>query len=58
MLSYILSGVLSFAVGIMLVWNLWSIAWGETSVEGQDHDQYRKMAKERGEHFVNSYDLG
>lgn len=33
----------------MLAYHLWGIAHGETSVEGQDHDIYRKVAKERGE---------
>jgi len=47
-----------FAVGVMLAYHLYGIAWGETSVEGQDHEEYRRKAKERNEHFVNSYDLG
>ncbi|KAH7884266.1 DHHC palmitoyltransferase-domain-containing protein [Phlebopus sp. FC_14] len=55
---YMLSVVVCFAVTIMLLWHLWGVARGETSVEMQDHDVYRKMAKERGETFVNSYDLG
>lgn len=33
----------------MLMYHLWTIAAGETSVEGQDHDVYRKVAKSRGE---------
>ncbi|KAF9457954.1 DHHC palmitoyltransferase-domain-containing protein [Collybia nuda] len=55
---YILSGVLCLAVGIMLAYHLYGIGNGETSVEGQDHEVYRKRAKARGEEFVNSYDLG
>ncbi|THU93166.1 hypothetical protein K435DRAFT_594492, partial [Dendrothele bispora CBS 962.96] len=31
---------------------------GETSVEAQDHEIYRKVALSRGEVFINSYDLG
>ncbi|KII85268.1 hypothetical protein PLICRDRAFT_45462 [Plicaturopsis crispa FD-325 SS-3] len=58
LMEYILSVVLCLAVGIMLLWHLWSIALGETSVEAQDHDVYRRVAKERGDEFVNSYDLG
>lgn len=46
---YILSVVLCLAVGIMGGYHLWSIAQGETSVEAQDHEVYRKKAKERGE---------
>ncbi|KAL5526287.1 hypothetical protein ACEPAF_8010 [Sanghuangporus sanghuang] len=57
-LIYILSVVLCFAVGVMLTWHLWGIAKGETSVESHDYDVYRKTAKERGQTFENSYDLG
>ncbi|KAF8972266.1 DHHC palmitoyltransferase-domain-containing protein [Flammula alnicola] len=55
---YILSMVLCFAVGVMLSYHLYGISWAETSVEGQDHEEYRKKAKQRNEDFVNSYDLG
>lgn len=58
LMSYMLSIVLCLAVFIMLLWHIWSISKGETSVEAQDHEIYRKIAKERGEAFVNSYDLG
>ncbi|TFK49789.1 zf-DHHC-domain-containing protein [Heliocybe sulcata] len=57
-LTYILAGVLSLAVAVMCSWHVWSIVKGETSVEAQDHEHYRKVAEERGETFVNSYDLG
>ncbi|KAL4064210.1 DHHC palmitoyltransferase-domain-containing protein [Scleroderma yunnanense] len=49
LMSYMLSIVLCLAVFIMLVWHIWGIAKGETSVEAQDHEIYRKVAKERGE---------
>ncbi|KAG6917728.1 hypothetical protein DXG01_001379 [Tephrocybe rancida] len=55
---YLVSAVLCLAVGIMLSYHVWSISWGETTVEGQDHEVYTKKAKSRGETFVNSYDLG
>ncbi|TCD60661.1 hypothetical protein EIP91_009721 [Steccherinum ochraceum] len=42
----------------MAAWHVWGVASGETSVEAQDHEHYRKIAKRRGEDFVNSYDLG
>lgn len=58
LMSYMLSIVLCLAVFIMLLWHIWGIAKGETSVEAQDHEIYRKIAKDRGEAFVNSYDLG
>lgn len=33
----------------MLVWQLWSVAAGETAVENYDHGYYRKIASSRGE---------
>ncbi|KAH9830290.1 DHHC palmitoyltransferase-domain-containing protein, partial [Rhodofomes roseus] len=56
--TYVLSVVLCLAVTIMTSWHIWGIACGETSVESADHVQYRRTATERGETFVNSYDLG
>ncbi|KAI6017944.1 zf-DHHC-domain-containing protein [Pisolithus microcarpus] len=56
--TYILSLVLSLAVAVMLAWHMWGVARGETAVEAQDHEVYAKWAKERGETFINSYDLG
>lgn len=47
--TYMLSAVMGIAVGIMLGWQLWSVAIGETAVEMHDHEVYRKMAKSRGE---------
>lgn len=46
---YLLCAVLCLAVGIMLSYHLWTISWGETSVEGQDHEVYRRRAKSREE---------
>ena len=46
---YLLSAVLCLAVAIMLSFHLWSISQGETSVEGQDHEVYRRRALARGE---------
>ncbi|OAX42724.1 zf-DHHC-domain-containing protein [Rhizopogon vinicolor AM-OR11-026] len=57
-LTYMLSVVLCISVFIMLSWHLWAVARGETSVEAQDHEVYKRIAKDRGDHFVNSYDLG
>ncbi|THG98152.1 hypothetical protein EW145_g7477 [Phellinidium pouzarii] len=57
-LIYILCVVLCFAVGVMLLWHVWSICVAETSVENHDHDVYRRFAKERGQTFENSFDLG
>ncbi|THV00081.1 hypothetical protein K435DRAFT_935660 [Dendrothele bispora CBS 962.96] len=57
LLTFILFCVLCFAVGIMCIIALWSIKKGETSVEVQDHEIYRKVALSRGEALINSYDL-
>ncbi|KAG2018403.1 vacuole protein [Coprinopsis cinerea AmutBmut pab1-1] len=55
---YILAVVLCFAVTVMGLWHVYGVSNAETSVESQDHEQYRKRAKARNETFVNSYDLG
>ncbi|GLB40770.1 putative DHHC palmitoyltransferase family protein [Lyophyllum shimeji] len=57
-ITYLLSVVLCLAVGIMLAYHLYGVARAETNVEGQDFEVYRRKARERGETFVNSYDLG
>lgn len=58
LMEYILAVVMFFAVTVMGGYHLWSIANAETTVESQDHEHYRKIAKSRGDVFVNSYDLG
>ncbi|THU79026.1 hypothetical protein K435DRAFT_845582 [Dendrothele bispora CBS 962.96] len=55
--TFILSCVLCFAVGTMLIVALWSFMKGETSVEAQDHEIYRKVALSRGEASIDSYNL-
>ena len=47
--EFALSCVLGFAILIMFGWHLWSVGQGETSVEAQDNDQYRKIARSRGQ---------
>lgn len=49
LLLYILSSVICLAVSIMSSWHIWSIANAETSVEAHDHEEYRRLAKGRGE---------
>ena len=49
---YVLSVVLCLAVGVMLIYHLTLIAYGETSVEAQDNDVYLRQAKERNEVFL------
>lgn len=57
-LVFILCGVLGFAISIMLSFHFWVVLNGETSVEAQDHDAYRRRAASRHEAFINSYDVG
>jgi palmitoyltransferase len=49
LLIYILAGVIGLALVFMAGWHVWSVSTGETSVESQDHEVYRRMAKGRGE---------
>ncbi|KAH9907095.1 DHHC palmitoyltransferase-domain-containing protein [Epithele typhae] len=58
LMIYILAGVLWMAVTAMAGWQIYMISCGETSVESQDHEQYRRFAGRRGDTFVNCYDLG
>lgn len=46
---YILCPVLCLCVGVMLAYHVYSVASGESSVEAQDHEVYRRVAKDRGE---------
>ncbi len=48
-LTFVLALVLGFAVTIMALWHLWTTAKGETSVESQDNEHYRYVARHRGE---------
>jgi palmitoyltransferase len=57
-LMYVLCGVLGFAISVMLAFHFWGVLHGETSVEAQDNDAYRRRAADREEAFVNSYDVG
>jgi palmitoyltransferase len=55
MLIYILAAVIGFALIFMGGYHFWAVSVGETSVESQDHDVYRKMARGRGEVRFWSY---
>ncbi|KAG8700085.1 hypothetical protein FRC09_006184 [Ceratobasidium sp. 395] len=55
---YILALALGLAVCVMLLWNVYQIGQGITTVEGYDYGLYAERAKDRGETFVNSYNLG
>ena len=56
-LIYVLSVVICFAVGVMLTYHLYEIAYGETGVESQDNDVYRRQAKERNEVYYYYYSI-
>jgi len=58
MMIYIVCIALGIAIGAMLAWHLWLVIKGLTSVENHDASHYKKVAKTRGEVFVNCYDLG
>ncbi|KAH7344558.1 zf-DHHC-domain-containing protein [Rhizoctonia solani] len=58
LIIYIICLALGLAVSVMLLWNIYQIGKGVTTVEGYDHGIYSDRAKSRGEAFVNSYDLG
>ncbi|KAF8609514.1 zf-DHHC-domain-containing protein [Ceratobasidium sp. AG-I] len=55
---YILCLALGLAVSVMLLWNIYQIGQGVTTVEGYDYGIYSDRAKQRGETFVNSFNLG
>lgn len=46
---YILSLALGLAVLVMLLWNIYQIGKGVTTVEGYDHGIYADRARSRGE---------
>jgi palmitoyltransferase len=46
---YILCLALGLAVSVMLLWNVYQIGQGVTTVEGYDYGVYSDRAKERGE---------
>ena len=46
---YLVSLAMCLAVGAMFIWQVWSVAIGETAVESYDYQYYRKVATSRGE---------
>lgn len=38
---------MGLALGVMAVWQLFIVAWGETSVESSDNGHYRELAKRK-----------
>ncbi|KAL9938603.1 hypothetical protein V8E36_002322 [Tilletia maclaganii] len=58
LLSLLVCALMGFAVFIMMVWQLVMVGRGETTVESHDNGYYRKLAKRRGQQFVNVYDVG
>ncbi|KAE8225254.1 hypothetical protein CF326_g7898 [Tilletia indica] len=58
LLSLLVCSLMGFAVAIMLVWQLIMVGKGETTVESHDNGYYRKLARRRGQRFLNVYDVG
>ncbi|KAK0519270.1 hypothetical protein OC835_007581 [Tilletia horrida] len=58
LLSLLVCALMGFAVFIMFVWQLIMVGRGETTVESHDNGYYRKLAKRRGQRFINVYDVG
>ncbi|ORY73264.1 DHHC palmitoyltransferase-domain-containing protein [Leucosporidium creatinivorum] len=58
LLLFILAAVMSVAVGVMAIFQVWLVMLGESAVESHDNDWYRKTAKSRGREFRNPYHLG
>ena len=54
-LIYVLNVVICFAVGVMLTYHLYEIAYGETGMEAQDNEVYRRQAKDRNEVYDSLY---
>ncbi|KAG0706744.1 DHHC palmitoyltransferase-domain-containing protein [Suillus ampliporus] len=48
-LTYTLHVVLCIVVFIMFCWHLWGVSRGETTIEAQDHEVYKRIAKDRGD---------
>ncbi|KAG0696871.1 hypothetical protein DFH29DRAFT_857566 [Suillus ampliporus] len=57
-LTYTLSVVLCIVVFVMLCWHLWGVSCGDYRRGIEDHEVYKRIAKDRGDNFVNFYDLG
>ncbi|PWY97720.1 hypothetical protein BCV70DRAFT_44563 [Testicularia cyperi] len=58
LLLFVLAVVMGFALAVMAGWQLVLVSRGETSVESNDNGHYRELAKQRGQDFVNVYDVG
>jgi palmitoyltransferase len=47
--------VMALAIGIMCDFHLWTVVHSKTTVDSQDHDTYRRMAKAWNEVHPVSY---
>ncbi|CAD6909088.1 unnamed protein product [Tilletia laevis] len=58
LLSLLVCALMGFAVATMLLWHMFMVGKGETTVESHDNGYYRKLARRRGQRFMNVYDVG
>lgn len=58
LLTYVLCAMMGFCLGVMAIWQLLIIGWGETSVESSDNTHYREVCRRKGVEFSNVYDIG
>ncbi|EIW72914.1 hypothetical protein TREMEDRAFT_42080 [Tremella mesenterica DSM 1558] len=57
-LLYVLSLAIGFCVPVLLLWHLYMVSKGETSVESHDNAYLETRAKAEGLIYLNPYDLG
>jgi hypothetical protein len=58
LLTYAICALMGIGVGVMSVWQVLIVGWGETSVESSDNTHYREVCRRKGVGFTNVYDIG
>ncbi|WWC93157.1 uncharacterized protein L201_008124 [Kwoniella dendrophila CBS 6074] len=57
-LIFVLCLAIGFAVSILMLWHLYMVSYGETSIESHDNAYLAGKAKKEGLIYLNPYDLG
>ncbi|OCF40180.1 vacuolar protein [Kwoniella heveanensis CBS 569] len=57
-LIYVLCGAIGFAVTVLMLWHMYMVSYGETSIESHDNAYLAKKAKKEGLIYLNPFDLG
>ncbi|KAA1081951.1 hypothetical protein PGT21_000956 [Puccinia graminis f. sp. tritici] len=57
-LTWVLALAIGLTIGIMFGWQLLLIAKGETTVESSDNEYYHQLFSQRGQKYMNPFDLG